>query len=253
MAQIGLHAYVALSLKKRLPQKKWFFMSFLFGSIFPDIDALFTVIASLFISLEKSIIFFHRTFTHNIFLAIFIYLFFLIIYEIKKNKKYLFIGNGLMLGMLFHLSIDTFLWFDSIHLFWPLPSNRINLWPTLSISNWIIELIMIFEFVFFRLFAWELTKIIIDSPYENGKYLQFLNYFMKIQVLFLISFSFFSYLLNGKIIYYIFSIYYIPSMIIIIYYVYKLRHSINESIFLKNEEKDYSKDLSKKTPIKNIQ
>jgi len=253
MAQIGLHAYFALSLKNRLPKKRWFFVSFLFGSIFPDIDALFTTIASLFISIDKSIEIFHRTFTHNIFLVIFIYLLFLIFYEIKKNKVYLFIGNGLMLGMLFHLCIDTFLWFDSIHLLWPLPTNRIDMWPTLSISNWIAELIMFFEFIFFRLFAWELTKIIIHSPFKNGKHLQSLNYFSKIQLFFLISFSIFSYLLDGKVIYYIFSLYYTPSMIAIIYYVYKLKDSINENIFSKVEEKDYFKSLTKKTPIKNIQ
>ena len=253
MAQIGLHAYIALSLKKKLPAKKWFFVSFLFGSILPDIDGLFIFLSSLIIPLNISLNIYHRTFTHNIFIVIFLYLFFLIIYEIKKNKSYLYIGNGMMLGMLLHLSIDIFLWFDSIHLFWPLPSNRIDLWSNLSISIWIVKLLMVFEFIFFRLFAWEMTKIVIECPQKNGCYLQSLNYFMRIQVFFIITFSIISYFLNESIIYYFFSFYYIPSMIIMIYYVYKLKNSINEYIFLKKEDTDGFLNTSDKTPIKNIQ
>ena len=253
MAQIGLHAYLALSLKKRLPKKDWFFVAFLFGSILPDIDTIFTFTASLFIPLEKSLDIFHRTFSHNIFIVIILFLIFLIIYEFKKNKIFLYIANGLISGMSLHLFIDVFLWFDSIHLFWPLPSERIDMWPEFSPSNFIIKTLMVLEFVFLRLFAWEMTKIIIESPGENGSFLQSLNYFMKAQLVFIITFLIFSYFLYADMIYYLFSIFYIPSIGMVIFYVYNLRSNINEYIFLEKKGKDFYKVKSKKIPIQNIQ
>ena len=253
MAQIGLHAYIALSLKKKLPKKQWFFVSFLFGSIVPDIDALFTFIASLFMPLEESLIVFHRTFSHNIFIVIILYLICLAIYEFKKNKNYLHIANGMILGMSLHLFIDIFLWFDAIHLFWPLPLERLDMWPNFSPSNFITKTLMIFEFVFLRLFAWEMTKIIIETPGRNGSSLQSLNYFMKTQLIFIVTFLIVSYFLNGVIIYYIFSLFYIPSIMMAIFYVFELRTNINEYMFLKVREKEYSQSTSRKTPIRNIQ
>ena len=253
MAQIGLHAYIAISLKRKLPKKKWFFLSFIVGSILPDIDAAFTFLSSIFLPLNKSLNLFHRTFTHNIFIIVIIYLLFLITYEITKKKKYLFIGNGLFLGMSLHLLIDIFFWFEPIHLFWPLPSNKFNLWNNITISQWFTRLILSCEFIFFRLFAWEMVKIIIQAPEKNGHFLKSLNYYMRIQFLFFIACCVYSYWITSNIYFYIFSLCYIPSILMMFYYLYNLRDSINEFIYLSQDKNSIENILPKKTPIKNIQ
>ena len=252
MAQVGLHAYIALSMKNKAPKKKWFLFSFLAGSIIPDLDTIFTYIFSFLISPNSSMNIFHRTFTHNIFLPITLYLLFLIIYEITNNKKILYFGNGITLGIIFHLFLDIFLWFDSIHLFWPLPTNRLNMWPNFTPSYFVSSILMIFEFVFFRLLAWELIKIIIESPKKNGGYIHFLNNYMKIQNILILLFTISLLIFDDKIIYYSFYSIYIPSLIMIIYYIYNVRDSINEYSLLGKSNITIEKS-PKRTPIDNIQ
>ena len=112
MAQVGLHAYLALKLKDRIPRKKWILFSFILGSIIPDLDIAVTAAYSLFMPISDSLELTHRTFSHSIFLFIVIYLLFLIIYEATKKTKFLLIGNGLIMGFTAHLIVDIFFWFE---------------------------------------------------------------------------------------------------------------------------------------------
>ena len=48
MALAGLRAYLAYSLRKKMPQKKWFLFAFILGSIIPDVDLILTSIYSIF-------------------------------------------------------------------------------------------------------------------------------------------------------------------------------------------------------------
>ena len=148
MAQAGLHAYISLKSKKWAPDKKFLFISFLLGSIIPDIDILFTAIASYYIPLNQAIDIFHRTFTHSIISVSALYLIFLIIYEIKKNKLILNIAYGFTAGIIVHLLIDIVLWFNTIDLFWPLPVPKINLWFKFAVQNNIINILLALEFIF---------------------------------------------------------------------------------------------------------
>ena len=77
------------------------------------------------------------------------------------------------MGLLLHLTVDIFLWFDSVHIFWPLPTERLNIWSFLNEIKPIYKKIFLgLEFVFFRLFAWQLIKVIISYPDSNGRYLK---------------------------------------------------------------------------------
>ena len=247
MAQAGLHAYLAYSLRKKIPQKKWFLFAFILGSVIPDVDIILTSIYSIFIPIEKSILLTHRTFTHSIFSYVIIYLLFLIAYEVTKRKKYLYFGNGIFAGLLLHLTVDIFLWFDSVHLLWPLPTERLNIWYFMdSIKPLYKKIFLALEFIFFRLFAWQMTEVIISYPYSNGKYLKKLFDFMKLQNLFFIVFCFSAYFLQINSTYFIFGIFYVSSLSLLIYYIYKTKDSFDgihlrkQSIFDENLEEKRS-------------
>ena len=253
MAQAGLHAYIAYSLREIIPQKKWFLISFILGALIPDVDIIITSAYSLFAPIEKSIILTHRTFTHSIFSYIIIYLLFLIIYEVTKNKKYLLFGNGIFAGLLSHLILDIFLWFDAVHIFWPLPTESLDIWYFLNdIKPLYKKIFLALEFVFFRLFAWQIIEVIIKHPFSNGKYLKNLSIYMKTQTLFLIVFCLSSYFLKMESTYLVFSILYIPSLLFLIYFTYKSKNSFNE-IYLEKKIKLDENITYKKSSIHNIE
>ena len=225
MAQAGLHAYLSLKTKNWVPNKKYFIF-FLIGSIIPDIDIIFCALASYYIPIDQAVLFFHRTLTHSLITIAAIYFLFLIAYEYKKNESILTAAYGFIAGMLFHILIDIFFWFDSINLFWPLPIPEINIWFKIAIDNNIYNLILALEFIFFRLFASKLIDIIIDNPLKNGYYIKHLNLWMKFEILFFFVFICSTQILpNFKL--FIFGVFYIPSILMLIFSIWNLRDSIN--------------------------
>jgi len=250
MAQSGLHAYLAFKLASKTPQKKWFLFAFILGSMIPDLDIIITLIYSFFSSIENSILLTHRTFSHSIFTYIFIYLLFLIIYEITKNKKYLFLGNGLIFGFCIHLILDIFFWFDSVHLFWPLPIEKLNIWR-LSVNDNIQKIILLSEFLFFRLFAFKIIETVVTHTHQNSKYLKHLTSYMKVQLIFMLIFGICSYFLKINLIYSLFWALYTPSLIIIILLLFKTRKSFND--YMIHKEIITHKSAQKRTSIHNIE
>ena len=225
MAQAGLHAYLSLKSKKWIPDKKYF-ISFIIGSIIPDIDIIICALASYYIPINDAVYYFHRTFSHSIITIAVIYLGFLIAYELKKNESILNYAYGFVAGMLFHLLIDIFLWFNYVDLFWPLPIPPINIWMNIQIHESIINFLFALEFIFFRFFASKLIDIIINNPLKNGYYIKYLSHWMKIEIIMLFIFIFTIIIIpNMKLA--IFGIFYIPSIVMLIYSVWNLRDSIN--------------------------
>ena len=96
----SLYTYIAILNRKKLPNKKWFFPAFLFGLTIPDLDTL--AIHFKFLNLDSS-----NTFGHSIISVLLIYLLTLITYEINKKNKYLNLANGIVLGMLLHIFLDS--------------------------------------------------------------------------------------------------------------------------------------------------
>ena len=124
MAQAGLHAALGYQLRRIIPSEKRLFPSIIFGSILPDLDIVVVAIGSLFYPISHSEKLFHRSFSHSFFSLIAVYLLFAILSEWKKRPVYKSIGKGLALGMLSHIILDTFLWFQKIQFLWPLPWNH---------------------------------------------------------------------------------------------------------------------------------
>ena len=85
------------------------------------------------------------------------------------------IGRGISIGIFTHLIIDTFLWFNHIHILWPLPIKPVNLWSFVDIPIMIYKLLYILEFFFFRVYAWFLIKRHILLPNQNSWLLKYLN------------------------------------------------------------------------------
>ena len=83
-----------------------FFISFIGGSFFPDIDIILVALSNFLIPLDQSIFLFHKTITHSIITLSAIYLILLIVYEIKKDKVILNIANGFSWGVIIHIMLD---------------------------------------------------------------------------------------------------------------------------------------------------
>jgi len=227
MAQSGVHAYISILLKNnKFFKKKWIFPSFLLGSIIPDIDYFFSKLHTI-IFIPKPLELLNKTFAHSIFTIIFIYLLLLIFYEIKKNENYIHIANGMIFGMLFHLFIDIFLWYDRVDVFWPLPLDSIHIWKNIHIPHIIKIIILTFEFIFFRIFAYFSIQVILNHPGKNRFFIKQLSIWMKVELYFTIIFILSSYLVNYYFLYIIFFIGYIPSIIMMIYTIYMIWDSLD--------------------------
>ena len=99
MSLIGLQIYLALKFNFLIPKKKISIFSLLLGFSIPEID-FFTHITNISTLFEKNI-------THSIISVAFIYLIFLIFYEIKKNEWVLKIANGFVFGMIVNIFLGS--------------------------------------------------------------------------------------------------------------------------------------------------
>ena len=92
------------------------------------------------------------------------------VYEIKRNEIILNFANGLLIGLLIHITIDIFFYLRPIQIFWPLNCTGVtplNLWENINIPLKIFTLYLAIEFLFFRYIAYELIKILITAKDKN--------------------------------------------------------------------------------------
>ena len=228
MAQAGLHALISYQTKKIIPHEKHIMSGILFGSMLPDIDILIVAVGSIFYGITLAEELFHRTFTHSFFTLIFIYLFFAIVSELKKNTSIKTIGKGVSIGMLIHYLVDTLFWFNAIDLLWPLPVKSFNLWYFFSPSEKLFDFLLIMEFFCFRWYAWFLIKQHFNMPNKHSWIIKHLNSWKKIETMLFMSFIFLSFF---SIPYFkiLFGIAYIPSLIMALFSTYMSRDAL-ESI-----------------------
>ena len=224
MSLIGLQTYLAFKIKLLLPDRKFFFISFLLGLIIPEIDIIIIYIYNLLLSTENITLLFDKNFTHSIITLSIIYLIFLIIYEIKKNKVMLNIGKGIVSGMLVNIILDLIFRLNNINIFWPLPIGTIKSW---SYSVRTLTILMGLEFIFFRLIASQLIKTVLDNPLKTNDdgFIKHLSYWMKFELLFFAIFTFtVLYIPDFQLI--LFTIFYIISYLMLIFSLFKLRENI---------------------------
>tara|TARA_B100000131_G_scaffold223255_1_gene214772 strand:- start:2643 stop:3395 length:753 start_codon:yes stop_codon:yes gene_type:complete len=241
----GIHAYISIILKNKLPYKKWFFPAFLFGSILPDIDYLFSNLHQ-FIIVPNSISFLNATFAHSIFSVVVLYLLLLITYEWKKKNEYLNIANGILLGMMLHIAIDLLMFNNTIHLFWPLPIDSIQLWKIDFFKNNFNIIIIIIDFLFLRIFASFVIKSILEYPNKNSYFIKHLSIWTKILLYLVIALTISYYLASiafTQILYYII---HTSCLFMMLYVIYILADSIDyvKKNIKKVEVEDYNRTNS---------
>ena len=271
MAQTGLHTLIAFKFFKKPTNKNWFFYSFLLGSIIPDIDIVINFLYKLYnliynLSNANTYAYYiNRNYLtnynlnifHSIITMILLYLFFLIYYEIKKNKNILYFANGLVLGALVHIFIDILFFLRPVQIFWPLSIvgiKPIDLWGSIHLSFNILSTYITLEFIFFRFFGSKLIDIILSQRDENSKYILILSKWMKLQgilfIFFIITTNIFR---NNAIIYIIQNICYSLSIFIVIYLMYVLRYTINNYSTKNNSKKMHATLINKSVSIDNIE
>ena len=238
MAQSGIHAFSGIILSKLFKQKKWFAPSLILGSILPDVDILFSAIAFLFGASIVEAEEIHRTFTHSIFTVLIIYLVFLSIKEIKSDKKFKIIGKGICIGMTAHIILDVCLWFHDISLLWPLQPyliDPINIWGNISLSHSPVfkKILLAFEFIMFRLYGWFLINQFINIKNIGNTPIWFIKYmtkWIKIEFILFITFLLLIYInININIYMILFTLMYIPSLMMALISTYVLRNVFNNN------------------------
>ena len=249
MAQIGAHAYISVLLRKKLSYRKWFFPAFLLGSVLPDIDYFFSKIHEI-VNIPSYLSILNKTFAHSILSTAIIYLLLLVAYELKKDKNIIHLANGLIAGIILHVSIDILFFLEKIDLFWPLPTSSIYLLNT-NIPIYIYKSILALEFVFFRWFAHYSINMILHHPGKNKDLIKVQTFWMKFELYFTIIFIICLYYLKFQNILIIFYIGYIPSLIIMIYTIIKIWDSLDyfSKDIIINED---SEDINERDNLINI-
>ena len=213
MSLIGLQIYLALKFNFLIPKKKISIFSLLLGFSIPEID-FFTHITNTATLFEKNI-------THSIISVAFIYLIFLIFYEIKKNEWVLKIANGFIFGMIVNIFFNLLIRSGNIDIFWPLPIGIIKKY---TYSALIFNIMMCLELIFFRLAYCKFIDIMIDAK-SSGIYIKYLSSWIKIQAILIISFAITILLFDNLIIFFI--IIYIPSYLVTIFSIIRLKSNFS--------------------------
>ena len=225
MSQAGVHAFAGLYLKKFIRWEKWLFPSIVFGALLPDIDSIFVAFATLFTNITQTVEFFHRKGTHSFFFILVIYLTFSVLSEWKKDPVLKTVGKGLAIGIICHILLDTLFWFQGIYFLWPL-DIQFNLWSKYEPAPIIFQMLNALEFLFFRIYAWVLIQLAIQTPPQNFWFLKFVNIWRKL-ALWIFIICIISILIDHSNYFLIFGIFYIPFLLMALFSTYILRDTLD--------------------------
>ncbi|MDP6570313.1 MAG: metal-dependent hydrolase [Candidatus Marinimicrobia bacterium] len=227
MAQAGLHALLGFQVARIISPKKYLLPAIIIGALIPDLDLIIVAFASLIIPLDEAAYLYHRTFTHNFFIIILLYLTCAILAEIKSTPHYKVMGKGLSLGMLSHLILDTLFWFSPIYLLWPLPVKPFNFWNFVQFPEFGYHILMTMEFFFFQIYAAFLIHTHLKFPDNKSQIISQLNLWRRTETALFFLFAALLYLhISGFKI--LFGAAYIPSLIFAIWATWQSRHSLEQ-------------------------
>ena len=188
-------------------------------------DIVIVAIGSLFYPILQSQTLFHRSFSHSFFSVILIYLLFSIFAEWEKRPIFKSIGKGLSLGILSHIILDTFLWFQAIQFLWPLPLEPFYLWSFWKTPIGIKSVMLVLEFLCFRWYAWFLINKHLQSPNTQSWIIKYLHIWKKWETFFIVFFSFLAFF-KPSIFLILFGIAYIPSVSMALWTTYISRNAL---------------------------
>lgn len=152
MAQAGLHALVGMTVRKSGKKMEWLLLGVLLGSLFPDMDNILVAVATLMKTSTEGI---HRTATHSIFFVMAVILVFWLVGAARKDVRWRNLGIGLGVGLILHILLDLFIWFNGVQLLWPL-GGWLNFWTGVQPPEWFMKFMDPLEFLFFVLYLWAL-------------------------------------------------------------------------------------------------
>lgn len=155
MAQVGIHSLIGLAVRKWTPERTWFMLGIVLGSMLPDADNLAVAVATLSGVSTKGL---HRTFSHSLLTTIGVVVVFYLVSLIVKRPRWFNLGIGFGVGMVLHILLDLFIWFGGLTILWPLPS-WINLWSGVIPPAWWMTLEHPVELLFFALFFLSLDSL----------------------------------------------------------------------------------------------
>ena len=153
------------------------------GIMLPDLDIFFKYLNS-----SENL---HGGPLHSIIVALSIFIFLLIISEIKKNHFNKKIINGLFIGIISHIFFDILISGQKISFYWPLPINPVNSLFNLKINSNTLYILACFQFLIYRYIGHRLIILLVESNFpilNQGKSIHLISNFMKIQFLFFLLF-----------------------------------------------------------------
>ena len=150
MPQAGIHGMVGMAARNIAGKREWLALGLILGSFVPDMDNVGVAVATVAKMPTEGI---HRTLTHSVFFMAAVVAVFYLIFQWKKERRWLNLGLGLGLGMLLHSLLDLVLWFNGVNLFWPL-GGEINFWANSHPPEWFMTFLEQAEFLCFGLFLW---------------------------------------------------------------------------------------------------
>jgi len=158
-------------------------LGIIIGLMLPDLDIFFKYLDS-----SENL---HGGPLHSIILALIIFIFLLIMNEIKKNHFSKKIINGLFIGIVAHIFCDILISGQKISFYWPLPINPVGSLFNLKISSNTLYILSCFQFLIYRYIGHRLIVLLIESNFpilNQGKAIYLISNFMKIQLLFFLLF-----------------------------------------------------------------
>lgn len=153
MANAGMHALIGTATKRLAPKKAWLFLGIVLGNLLPDLDNYAVAVATLTGGDTHAM---HRTFTHSVFFIAAVIVIFFIWSKVKGDDRWNNLGLGLGVGVAMHMAVDMLVWFNGVHLLWPL-GDEYNLWANPPAEDHWFRIFISYpaEFLFFWLyFAW---------------------------------------------------------------------------------------------------
>jgi membrane-bound metal-dependent hydrolase YbcI (DUF457 family) len=144
MAQVGIHALLGASLRKKIPKKELLLLGLILGNLLPDADNLAVAFATLTGNSTEGL---HRTFTHSFITALGIGILLYLAGWMFQRSALGNLGVGLGVGIVMHIVVDLLVWFDGVQILWPFPV-WVNLWENVGPPLWWSKLMMPVEFLF---------------------------------------------------------------------------------------------------------
>lgn len=181
MPQAGIHGIVGLVFRKWMPRKEWLLLGVVLGNLFPDLDNIAVAVATITKNTTDGL---HRTFTHSIFTAIVFLVMFYLVSLLTRDQRWINFGFGFGSGILMHIILDLFLWFNGVELFWPI-KFELNFWSWFTMPGWLDIILKTGEFLAFGLFF--LLLVSLGKKQKTDK-----SFLPKLQVYAYIQFALFA-------------------------------------------------------------